>query len=332
MKHETAGDPMSDLRWTRKTTARISEELEAVGIRVSANTVGRLLKSLGYSLRVNHKKRARTTKTAPAERDAQFERIAALRQDFAAQGLPLISVDTKKKELVGRFKNPGAAWSQAPVHVNDHDFPSDAQGKAIPYGIYDVLANRGTVFVGTSHDTADFAVDAIEAWWTTEGKLHYEGARKLAILADGGGSNGPLNRAWKLGLHLKLAERHGLTVTVAHYPPGASKWNPIEHRLFSEISKNWAGRPLESYETVLNYLRTTRTKTGLEVRAQLLDKVYETGLKISDSQLKAINLSTLATLPRWNYSVLAASVRDRGRQRPVGSRAYGGDAHEWDGK
>jgi len=303
MRHETAGDPMSDLRWTRKTTKKIAEELLSVGIRVSPNTVGKILKKMGYSLRVNHKKRARTTKTAPADRDAQFEQIAALREDFAARGLPLISVDTKKKELVGCFKNPGAAWNQAPVHVNDHDFPSEAKGKAIPYGIYDVLANRGTVYVGTSHDTADFAVDAIEAWWTSEGRHQYHGARRLAILADGGGSNGPRNRAWKLGLHEKLAQRHGLAVTVAHYPPGASKWNPIEHRLFSEITKNWAGRPLDSNETVLNYLRTTRTKTGLEVRAHLIGKVYETGRKISDSQLETINLIQPDTLPRWNYTI-----------------------------
>lgn len=302
VKHETAGDPMTDLRWTRKTTAKIAEELLTVGIAVSASTVGRLLKQMGYSLRVNHKKLARTTKTTPADRDAQFAQIAELRQDFAARGLPLISIDTKKKELIGQFKNNGVAWNREPVHVNDHDFPSDALGKAVPYGIYDVLANRGIVFVGTSADTAEFAVDAIEAWWSTEGRSQYDGATELAILADGG-SNGANNRAWKLGLYQKMALRHGLTVTVAHYPPGASKWNPIEHRLFSHISKNWEGQPLDSYETMLNYLRTTRTKTGLEVRAYLVDRVYETGVKITDAQMTTINISKMSALPKWNYTL-----------------------------
>ena len=303
VKHETAGDPMTSLKWTRKTTAKIAEELRTLGIDISPNTVGRLLKQTGYSLRVNHKKLARTSKTTPEDRDAQFVHIAELREDFAARGQPIISIDTKKKELVGRFKNAGVAWNREPVQVKDHDFPSDAIGKAVPYGIYDVLANRGTVFVGTSRDTAEFAVDAIEAWWLTEGRSRYDGAKELAILADGGGGNGSSNRAWKLGLYRKLAERHGLTVTVAHYPPGASKWNPIEHRLFSEISKNWAGRPLDSYETVLKYIRSTQTKTGLKVRAHLVDRVYEKGVKITNAQMKTISISRNARLPKWNYTL-----------------------------
>ena len=275
MAGETAGDPMSDLKWTRRTTAKAAAELRKLGIVVSPNTVARLLKKMGYSLRVNHKKLSSARKTAPEDRDAQFAHIAELREHFAQRSLPVISVDTKKKELIGRFKNPGTAWKQHPEKVNDHDFPSDAVGKAIPYGIYDVQANLGTLFVGTSRDTAEFAVDSIEMWWLGEGRHRYSGANELMILADGGGANGPTNRAWKHGLFHKITKRHGLSVTVAHYPPGASKWNPIEHRLFSAISNNWRGRPLDSYETVLNYARATTTKTGLRVQAHLVDHHYE---------------------------------------------------------
>lgn len=301
MKHETAGDPMSELKWTRKTTEKVASELLDIGIIVSPNTVGRLLRQMGYSLRVNHKQLSRVCTTPPADRDAQFRHIAQLRKDCAARGLPLISVDTKKKELVGNFKNPGAAWNRQAHQVSDHDFASDADGKAIPYGIYDTLANQGTIYLGTSIDTAQFAVDAIEAWWTNEGRQRYDGAKQLTILADGGGSNGSTNRLWKQCLH-QFAERHGVTVTVAHYPPGASKWNPIEHRLFSEISKNWAGRPLDSYETILNYLRTTRTKAGLQVQAHLLDRLYDKGRKVPDAELRRIPI-TWSSLPRWNYTI-----------------------------
>ena len=308
MEHDTAGDPMTDLKWTHRTTARIAAELRAAGIDVSPRTVARLLGQMGYSLRVNHKMLSRVSKTTPEDRDAQFQRIAALREDFAARGLPVISVDTKKKELIGQFKNAGAAWSREPVAVNDHDFPSDALGKAVPYGVYDVQANLGTLFVGTSRETADFAVDCVEMWWLEEGRHRYPGARELAVLADGGGANGSQNRAWKLGLARRLAERHGLSVTVAHYPPGTSKWNPIEHRLFSAISKNWAGRPLDSYETVLNYIRTTTTSTGLKVTAHLVDRNYAKGVKIADAQMRALPITMHASLPRWNYTLAPAAA------------------------
>ena len=301
MKLETAGDPMSELKWTRKTTQKVASELRDLGISVSPTTVGSLLRQMGYSLRVNHKQLSRVCKTPRPQRDAQTQHIAQLRKDSAASGLPIISVDAKKKELVGLFKNPGAAWSQQAHQVSDHDFASEAAGKVTPYGIYDLLANRGTIYVGTSVDTAEFAVDAIEAWWSTEGRQRYDGAEQLTILADGGGSNGSANRLWKRCLH-QFAERHGLAVTVAHYPPGASKWNPIEHRLFSEISKNWAGRPLDSYETILNYLRTTRTKAGLQVQAHLFDRLYEKGRKVSDAEMRRIPI-TWANLPRWNYTI-----------------------------
>jgi len=310
MKHETAGDPMTGLKWTRKTTEKIAAELQSAGIDVCARTVARLLRRLGYSLRVNHKKLSRVSKTTtPQERDAQFAYIAELRESFAARGLPMISVDTKKKELVGLFKNPGVAWSDHPVEVNDHDFPSDAIGKAIPYGIYDVQANCGTIYVGTSRDTPLFAVDSVETWWLQEGRIKYPNAKGLAILADGGGSNGSRCRAWKHGLQRRLAQRHGLNVTVAHYPPGASKWNPIEHKLFSEISKNWAGRPLDSYQTVLNYIRTTTTKTGLVVKAHFVDRQYETGIKITDAQMKQLPITWHESLPRWNYTLIPAAIR-----------------------
>ncbi len=248
LQHDTAGDPMGGLKWTRRTTTKIAAELRSAGIELSDRTVAKLLKQMDFSLRVNHKKLS--SSTSPEDRDAQFSHIAALSEHFLEQGLPLISVDTKKKELVGCFKNAGASWQAEPVLVNDHDFRSQAIGIAIPYGLYDLQANRGTIFVGITQDTPGFAVDCVEKWWRTEGRQRYAGAEHLAILADGGGSNSAASRAWKHGLQTRLCNRHSLRVCVAHYPPGTSKWNPIEHRLFSEISKNWAGRPLDSYETI----------------------------------------------------------------------------------
>ncbi len=303
LEDDTAGDPITGLKWTRKTTAKVAAELQSLGIDVGPKTVARLLKDMGYSLRVNHKKLSRVSKTPPEDRNAQFEQIAELREDFAARSLPLLSVDTKKKELVGLFKNAGTAWHREAVAVKDHDFLSEAVGKAVPYGIYDMLANLGTIFVGTSRETAEFAVDALVMWWRDEGQHRYPGAHELAILADGGGANAATNRAWKHGLYHQLAKPHGLTLKVAHYPPGASKWNPIEHRLFSEISKNWAGQPLDSWETILNFIRTTTTKTGLRVEARLVDRPYETGIKIADEEMRAIPITRHESLPKWNYTI-----------------------------
>ncbi len=212
-------------------------------------------------------------------------------------------VDTKKKELVGRFKNPGRVWAQKSDAVNDHDFRSMADGVAIPYGIYDLQSNRGTVYVGTSYDTSQFAVECIEKWWRSEGQKRFPGRKHLLVVADTGGSNGATRRAWKHGIQHKLCNEHGLDVTVAHYPPGASKWNPIEHRLFSEISKNWAGRPLDSYETILNFIRTTKTKTGLKVNARLVKKQYPKGIKISDPAMALLNIKKSSSLPKWNYTL-----------------------------
>ena len=301
MAHEIAGDPISGLKWTRRTTERIAAELQTLDIKVCARTVARLLKQMDFALRVNHKKRC--CGSPHPNRDAQFERISKLRERCAHTGDPIISIDTKKKELLGVFKNPGAKWDRQPVLVNDHDFRSDADGIAVPYGVYDVQANTGSVFVSTSSDTPEFAVDCVEKWWRSEGRKRYPDAEHLAILADSGGSNGCACRAWKFNLQHKLCNRHRLSVTVAHFPSGASKWNPIEHRLFSEISKHWAGRPLDNLETILNYLRTTTTSTGLRVRARGVRKIYHKGVKITDEQMNQLKITEDKNLPRWNYKI-----------------------------
>ena len=219
------------------------------------------------------------------------------------KGFPSVSVDTKKKEMLGLFKNGGRAWGNAPVPVNDHDFRRDSVGMAVPYGVYDPEKNHGYVFIGTSRDTAAFAVDALARWWKRVGQKHYTEPDRLLVLADCGGGNGARTRAWKYGLQTRFVDVFGVAVTVCHYPPGASKWNPIEHRLFSEISKNWAGRPLDSYEKALNYRRTTATATGLRVKASMLKGEYPKGVKISDRQMKAVNLQRHKVLPAWNYTI-----------------------------
>ena len=303
MEPHTAGDPISGLKWTHKTTQKISDELRKVDIRVCPKTVGRLLRGLKFSLRVNHKKVAGQSNPY---RNQQFEYINRTRARFERQGWPAISIDTKKRELVGLFKNPGATWQRTPVLVNDHDFRTDAKGIAIPWGLYDTQANRGQVFVGTSHDTPTFSVTAMAQWWSRTGRKRYANSDRLLILADSGGSNGARTRAWKYELQTRFCDRFGLTVTVCHYPPGASKWNPIEHRLFSEISKNWAGQPLESYETMINYLRTTKTQAGLVVNATLLTGEYPTGIKISKQQMDCVNLRQHKVLPMWNYTLVPA--------------------------
>ena len=303
MEHHTAGDPINGLKWTRKTTLKISRELHKAGIVVSPKTVARLLRGLKFSLRVNHKKVA--GKSSPF-RNQQFEYINRTRRRFERQGWPAISIDTKKRELVGRFKNAGATWERTPVLVNDHDFRTDASGVAIPWGIFDTQANRGQVFIGTSHDTPAFSVTALAQWWSGAGRRRYPHTKRLLILADCGGSNGARTRAWKYELQTRFCNRFGLTLTVCHYPPGTSKWNPIEHRLFSEISKNWAGQPLESYETVLNFIRTTKTATGLVVNATLLDGDYPTGIKVSEAQMNEVNLRQHRVLPMWNYTFVPA--------------------------
>ena len=303
MEHHTAGDPITGLKWTRKTTLKISQELCKAEIDVSQKTVARLLKELKFSLRVNHKKLAGNSNP---HRNQQFEYIYRMRRRCEQGGLPIISIDTKKKEMVGRFKNPGTTWEREPVAVNDHDFKKDARGTAIPWGLYETVAHRGHVFIGTSHDTPAFAVTALARWWTRTGKRRYPQVNRLLILADGGGSNGPRHRAWKHQLQTRFCNRFALKVTVCHYPPGTSKWNPIEHRLFSEVSKNWAGQPLESYETILNFIRTTKTETGLAVTATLLHGDYPIGVKTSEAQMAEVRLHRHRVLPMWNYTLVPA--------------------------
>jgi hypothetical protein len=307
MKYETAGDPITGLKWTRKTTEKIANELKSINIRVCSNTVARLLKDMDFSLRVNEKKIASGGKKITPEdqkkRDEQFNYIGDLREQFSKEGLPIISVDTKKKESIGNFKNQGATWGRTSKPVNDHDFPSYAVGKGIPFGVYDTIANLGSVYLGTTHDTPSFAVDSIAKWWEKEGCKRYPDARELYVLADSGGSNSSRSRVWKYRVQEKLSDTYGLSITVSHYPPGTSKWNPIEHRLFSEISKNWAGEPLETYEKTLKWIRTTKTSTGLKVKAHFVRKHYKTGEKVSNSQMDSLSISPHVKFPSWNYTI-----------------------------
>jgi hypothetical protein len=300
LEYDTAGDPITGVKWSRRTTAKVALALGDFGVAVSPNTVGRLLRQMGYALRVNHKQ---LPTDASPDRNQQFLYISDLRQHFQRRDLPIISVDTKKRELVGPFKNPGTRWDLAPRRVNDHDFRSDAVGVAIPHGIYDLQANRGCITVGVSHDTPAFAARALARWWHREGGGRYAHARRLLVLGDTGGSNGSRCRAWKTELQTQLADAFGLTLTVAHYPTGASKWNPIEHRLFSEISKNWAGEPLDSYQKILRFIRSTRTQSGLSVTAHLDRHHYPTGVEPAPEQLQALRLQSGEVLPKWNYTI-----------------------------
>jgi hypothetical protein len=307
LQETTAGDPMGRRRlWTGKRLRRIAADLRKLKIHVSPNTVRRLLHEIDYTLHAN----AKSLSVSSKERDQQFHCIARQRRRFCRCQLPIISVDTKKKELVGNFKNPGRVWSQQAVEVNDHDFRSQGVGMASPYGIFDLSRNRGSVFVGTSHDTPRFAAENIARWWRSSGRKNYPDASKLLILADSGGSNGARVRAWKYELYRQLVEPFDLEITVCHYPTGASKWNPIEHRFFSEISKHWAGQPLDSYETIQRLINETTTKTGLRAHALLVSKYYPTGQKVSDQQMREIRVHNHAILPTWNYTLRPAENRN----------------------
>ena len=300
LREDTAGDPTGRRGlWTGKRLTHITRELRLWNISVSPNTVRRLLDQLGYALHANCK----SLSTAHPERDRQFQCIRRQRRRFVRRVQPIISVDAKKKELVGNFKNTGRVWSLKPTPVNDHDFRSEAQGMANPYGIFDLLANQGSVFVGTSHDTPEFAAGNVAQWWRDSGRRNYSDASELLILADSGGSNGARVRAWKYALQEQVADRFDLEVTVCHYPTGASKWNPIEHRLFSEISKHWAGQPLDSYDTIVRLIRETQTQTGLKVKSRLVTKHFETGKKISPEQMSQVALVKHKVLPEWNYTL-----------------------------
>ncbi len=301
MEANTAGDPMSLLRWTNKSTTTIAQQLARQGHPVSHETVRQRLIELGYSLQANRKNKEGLS---PPERDAQFVYINEQVKKFLKRGEPIISVDTKKKERVGEFKNPGKTWRPKgqPRQVHSHDFPHLGEGPAIPYGAYDIERNEGFVNVGVSRDTAEFAVESVRRWWKLVGRVHYAKAKRLLICADSGGSNANRSRAWKYYLQ-EFADEFGLAVTVCHYPPGTSKWNKIEHRMFSYISLNWQGQPLESYQTVVNLIGGTRTKTGLKVKVRLDPREYEKGVSITDEQMKAIRLQPHKTHPQWNYTI-----------------------------
>jgi len=302
----TAGDPMSERKWVRASLRRLSRHLDEAGHPASPPTVRRLLADQGYRLHANTKQLE--AGAAHPDRDQQFRYITDQRQTFSAAGLPLVSVDTKKKELIGRFKNSGRVWSQTAAVVNAHDFRQDAAGRAVPYGIYDLTHNRGTVYVGQSADTPRFAVEMVARWWADEGRVAFPEAGELLILADGGGSNSARSRVWKQQLQEQLCDRYRLAVTVCHYPTGCSKWNPVEHRLFGPISSNWAGHPLATWDTMVGYLRGTTTATGLTVRAALHPGTYQTGERVSDAELDALNLEHHAVCPAWNYTLRPRSA------------------------
>lgn len=303
LQDATAGDPIRGTKWIRKSLRTLAKELARKKVKVSYETLRRLLKQLDYSLRYNRKQRS---KRQDADRDQQMLYLARIRRAFLKAKKPGISVDCKKKELIGNFKNPGRTWRREPRAVLATDFPRDADGKAIPYGVYDLARNRGFIGVGVSHETAKFAVEVIRRWWLTEGRAAYPGQTELLIQADAGGANGYRAWPWKWELQ-QLADETGLTITVTHFPTSASKWNWIEHRLFCHISANWAGEPLVSYETVLKFIRTTTTETGLSCTAYLDRKTYHTKVVVTPEQKAAIHLRHHRTLPKWNYTIRPAN-------------------------
>jgi len=299
LRDACAGDPMTGLKWTRKTLRAVQRELKRKGFKVAIATIRRLLRKLRYAIRVNRK---RLTREQNPARDRQMRYLVRVRRRFLKAGKPAISSDAKKRELVGNFKNAGGTWRREPIPVLEYDYPSHADGVAIPYGIYDLAANDGFVIIGTSRQTPEFAIAAIRLWWIKVGRIRYAGQQELLIQVDSGNPNSSRSWLWKFGLQL-LADEFGLQITVTHLPPGASKWNPVEHRLLSQISQNWAGQPLINYETILKFIRRTKTDTGLRVRAYLDQTDYQTGVKLTAEQKAQINLLPLRVLPKWNYII-----------------------------
>ena len=301
MEPYTSGDPMRPLRWSCKSTGELARELTARGHRVSADTVGRLLKARHYSLQGNRK---RFEGNQHPDRNGQFEHIATSVEAFQARGSPVISVDTKKKELVGNYKNVGKEWTPRgeATEVEAYDFVDANLGKAIPYGIYDPSHNLGWVSVGTDHDTAQFAVRSIGRWWEEMGEWLYPEAKEILIMCDGGGSNATRSRLWKKSLQ-DWADQEGMTVMVCHFPPGTSKWNKIEHRMFCHITRNWRGKPLISHEVIIELIGATTTQKGLRIRAQLDDSTYPLGVKVSDEELAALSIQRADFHGEWNYII-----------------------------
>ena len=302
----TRGDPETPLRWTYKSTTRLADELMARGHPVSQRTVCDLLDELGYSLQANRKTKEGSSHP---DRDQQFMHISEKVKKLQSIGQPVISIDTKKKELVGEFKNGCQEWAKKgkPVEVNVHDFADPVLGKVIPYGVYDMTANKGWVNVGIDHDTAEFAVESIRRCWLEMGCPLYPDARQLLITADGGGSNGSRVRLWKLKLQ-KLADELDMTIYVCHFPPGTSKWNKIEHKMFSFISQNWRGRPLITREVVVNLISNTRTKKGFDITAKLDINSYKTGIKVSDEAFQKISIERDDFHGEWNYKIKPTSL------------------------
>lgn len=297
----TRGHPESPLRWTCKSTRRLAEELTCQGYPVCDRTVARLLYDAGYSLQANRK--THEGKNHP-DRNAQFEHINEQVQRVQKRGLPVVSIDTKKKELVGDFKNAGQEWrpEDDPQKVRVHDFKDKELGKAIPHGVYDMTNNQGWVSVGINHDTAPFAANSIRQWWERMGQRRFPRAGELMITADGGGSNNYRSRLWKVALQ-NLANELEFKLRVCHFPPGTSKWNKIEHRLFSYITSNWRGQPLVSLQTIVNLIASTTTKTGLIVQAALDTNVYETGIKVSDEEMAKLRINPCEFHGEWNYTI-----------------------------
>jgi hypothetical protein len=299
LEDTTAGDPSSGLLWTHRSLRRLAQALREQGTPLSPHTIARLLDEAGYSLRTNRK---RLAEVEDPDRDRQFRYLGHLRRGYLGRGWPVISVDTKKKELIGPFKNPGRTWRRSAQAVLAHDFPSAAAGKAVPYGIYDLAHNDGLIVVGTSHETPAFACACLRRWWLLVGHQRYPQARCLLIEADCGGANDPRKWEWKVGLQ-RLADEFALAITVTHYPPGASKWNPIDHRMFSLVSGNWVGEPLVSYAKMLDYIRGTRSETGFRCRAVLDRRGYAVGGKVTPAAKAGVRLRPHRTLPKWNYTV-----------------------------
>ena len=306
MDENTAGDPMNSLKWTNKSTYSIANELNAKKHKIAPDTVGRLLKESGYSLQANSKTKEGGT---DPERDCQFRYINKQVKKFSKNKNPVISVDTKKKELVGDFKNQGKTWriKGKPIEVGVYDFLTRALGVAIPYGIYDVSENRGFVNIGVTYDTSEFAVESIRQWWNILGKNDYSNPNGLLICCDSGGSNGSRRKGWKYYLQ-KLTDEIKMPITVCHLPPGTSKWNKIEHRMFSFISINWKGKPLVNYETIINLISSTTTKKGLTILARLDDGQYEKGRKFTEDEMLKININQHKNCPKWNYTIRPRTV------------------------